>query len=87
MKIKNLEARTISWALVPRGESICDMRGFTVSIEDDNGGEYVKVVNHNDDHDGITIDPDEWHELQALINVAVSLCRHEDGDVMKEAKP
>ena len=87
MKTKNLEARTLSWALVPQGASICDTRGFSVSIEDDNGGEYVKVVNHDDDHDGITIDPDEWHELQALINVAVSLCRHEDGDVMKEAKP
>lgn len=77
MKTERLQTRIVSWALVPEGEPISDMRGFTVSIEDDgDGGEYIKIINNNADSDeGVTIDPEEWEDLRALINAARNGCR------------
>lgn len=87
MKTK-LKARPISWAVVAPDAAIFDEAGYTVSIEDEAAGEFVRVTDHGDNAmKGMAIDPSDWPVLKDAITHAASLCHRQYGDVTKEVKP
>ena len=71
-----LEQRVTSVLVAPEGASIFDERGFTVSIEDEGGGEYVRVMN-NCGSGSLVLDPEDWLELCKAITKMVEGCRSE----------
>lgn len=75
MNTLELQSRPVSWVLVPKRGPIFDESGYTVSIEDDAGGEYVKIESHDDDGSAITVDPEQWPKLRALIDIVAKQCQ------------
>lgn len=71
-----MEQRVTSVLVAPEGASIFDERGFTVSIEDDGGGEFVKVIK-NCGEGSTVLDPEDWPELCKAISRMVEGCRSE----------
>ena len=62
----NMEPRVTTITIVPKGEPIFDERGFTVSIDDEAGGEFVTVRN-NDGPGEVRIDANDWPILSEVI--------------------
>lgn len=71
--MKPLKQRITTVTLTPAGEPIFSERGYTVSIDDESGGEFV-VVRENDAAlaGGIRIDPEDWPVLRDAIDGMVS---------------
>ena len=63
-----MKQRILSMALLPEGEPIFSERGYTATIEDDAGGEFIKLVSHQDDRDCITFDPADWPAIRELVD-------------------
>ncbi len=64
--------RMTQMVLLPSPESdIFDERGFTITIVDDAGGEFVEVLNN--DHK-LCVDPFEWPELRDAIDSMIKEC-------------
>lgn len=74
------ETRTTRVTLLPKGESIFSERATDITIEDEGGGEFVKVVQKSlcPDIQGITIDPEEWTDLFLAIDKMIKECRSND---------
>lgn len=70
----NMEKRVTTITIVPKGEPIFDERGFTVSIDDESGGEFVTIRN-NDGPGEVRIDPSEWPILSEVITGLIEDCR------------
>ena len=71
-----MERRVTTVVVAPEGSAIFDERGFTVSIEDYGGGEFVKVIN-NCGEGSIVLDPEDWPQLCKAITRLVDGCRSE----------
>ena len=60
----------------PVDQSIFGEGVTRVSLDDETGGAFVKVVQDGDDSDNvIRIDPDEWHLIRSSINRLVATCK------------
>jgi hypothetical protein len=62
--------RPVKWIVGPQGEPIFSERNTEIEIDDESGGEYVRLRQHNDEADGIAMDPDEWNWIYHAINEA-----------------
>jgi hypothetical protein len=76
------ETRPVKWIHGPAGEPTFSEMQKSISIEDEAGGEYIKVEGNHDDPThavgSVLIDPDEWPSLKAAIDNAVKQCRNYD---------
>jgi len=67
--------RTTQVTLLPAEDSdLFDERGFTITIVDEAGGEFIEVVN---DDFKMRVDPSEWPELRAAIDRMIGECKHD----------
>lgn len=66
--------------IVPTGEPIYSEQATIVSIEDESGGEYVKIKQYSEDLEKgeIAINPgEEWETLKSVIEDMIGKCRDE----------
>lgn len=71
-----MQKLTTQVTLVPDGDPIFSERGWTISIEDEAGGEFVVVECHAEDYGKIAINPgDDWDSLRDAIDEMVKSCR------------
>jgi hypothetical protein len=63
-----MKQRILSMALLPEGEPIYSERGYTVSIEDEAAGEYLKLSNGQDENNCITFEAGDWPLIRGLVN-------------------
>jgi hypothetical protein len=71
MNMKKLHQRVTQITVLPEGEAIFSPRAVVISIDDDAGGEYVKVKTQIDtpgEKQEISIDPHEWPSVREAIN-------------------
>jgi hypothetical protein len=64
--------------VAPEGANLFDLGVIFLEIDDESGGEFVKVtqnIGHGDS--GITIEPKEWPQLRAAIDDVMKFCREE----------
>lgn len=63
--------------VLPEGQPIFDERAYSVEIDDEAGGEFVKVLCHDENcsNGQISIDPREWPALREAIDRMVKECR------------
>ncbi len=70
--------RLIKVMVATEGANLFDLGVFFVEIDDEAGGEFVKVKQNLEPPDsGIEIDPKDWPELRAAIDDMVKFCREE----------
>lgn len=70
------ETRTTSVMVMPSGEPLFSEMATTVSVVDEDGGEYVEVLqNGRADLGKIAIEPSEWKMLRAAIDRMIAECR------------
>lgn len=62
-----MKQRVLKMAVLPEGEPIFSERGFTVSIEDEAGGEFLKLESHMDDN-YVSFEASQWPALRDLID-------------------
>jgi len=70
-----MKIRTTQITLVKDGQPIFSEEGFTISIEDEAGGEFVTVSCHMEGFGKVAINPEEWPALREAIDQMVSACR------------
>ena len=71
-------ARTTQITLMREDGQIFDEDNFTITIDDESGGEFVVVRDLCDDPHEIRICPTEWPELREAINQMVINCKEND---------
>lgn len=69
-----MEKRVTTITIVPKGEPLFSESGFTVSIEDECGGEFVTVRN-NDGKGEVRIEASDWPVLSEVITGLLGECR------------
>jgi hypothetical protein len=70
--------RMIKVMVAPEGTNLFDLGVFFVEIDDEAGGEFVKVKQNLETGDaGIEIDPKDWRKLREAIDDMVKFCREE----------
>jgi hypothetical protein len=70
--------RMIKIMVAPEGANLFDLGVIFVEIDDEAGGEFVKVKQNLEPPDsGIEIDPKDWPKLRAAIDDMVKFCREE----------
>lgn len=71
------ETRIIQIAVLPKGEAIFCERATLIEIEDEAGGEFVRVSQHGIKtvNAEISIEPSEWLMLSAGITDMIARCR------------
>ena len=67
--------RTTQVTLVKEGGNLFDEGNYTITIEDLAAGEFVKVVEENDENHVIEIDPAEWPMLRKAIDTMIKNCK------------
>jgi hypothetical protein len=67
------ETRTISIAVLPKGESTFSERASIIEITDECAGEFVTVKQAG--AVAMRIDPEEWIPLRDAIDLMVNQCR------------
>lgn len=70
-----MNQRITQITLVEDGEPIFSEEGFTISIEDEAGGEFVVVRCQMPGYDKIAINQNEWPEVRDAIDSMVKECR------------
>ncbi len=72
------EVRVLSVVVAPVGEPIFSERATIVSMEDDAGGEYVKVrqvTMDTEDRHAICLSASEWPMIRDCIDAMIGQCR------------
>ena len=74
------EIRTTSVTVVPKGEPLFDARATKISIDDEAGGEFVKISQCPDDcpkdHSmELRFDPEEWPIVRKAVEKMMGACR------------
>ena len=73
--MKKLHQRVTQITVLPEGEPIFSPRAVVISIDDEAGGEYVKVTTQIDTpgkSQEISIDPHEWPSIREVIDRMMS---------------
>lgn len=74
-KKQEFETRTVKWVAVRNGASLFDESATEVEIEDEMAGEFVTLTQHHGGGDKVSITPEEWPILRAVIDNAIKMCR------------
>lgn len=69
------EIRTTRIAIVPEGEPIFHARAWSIEIDDEGAGEYLRVRSTDDESKEIRIDPSEWPHLREAVDSMAARCR------------
>ena len=69
-----MKARTTQLTVAPDGAVLYDDRSTQISIDDEGGGEFVKVVQPFNGAE-IRIDADEWPYIREAINNMIKECK------------
>ena len=73
-----MQTRIVKVMVAPEGASLFDLGVIFLEIDDESGGEFVKVTQNVRDGDAeITIDPKDWRQLREAIDDMVKFCREE----------
>ena len=67
---EELEVRVLSKVMLPKGKPIFSESAITCSIEDEAGGEYIKLASINSSS-VICFDTNEWKTLREMIDSMV----------------
>lgn len=75
---KKMEERIIKIVVAPEGEPIFSRFATFIEIDDEVGGEFIKISQHPDDGDccELRIDPDEWDAIDSAVRKMISTCRN-----------
>lgn len=78
--MKQLIQRFTQITVLPEGEPISSEMATRITIEEEGGGEYVKVAQYayRPENGEININPDEWSEIRDAIDIMIAACRKED---------
>lgn len=68
-----MKTRTTQLTVAPDGADLYDDRSTHIEIDDEGGGEFVKVVQPCGNAD-IRIDPNEWPAIRAAIDKMIKGC-------------
>ena len=71
---EEFEVITTSVVVLPKGKSIYDDGGTTISIEDEGAGEFVHITQPSL-RGGFSATPAEWETIKAAINVMIENLR------------
>lgn len=66
--------------VAPCGEPVFSERATRIEIDDEAGGEFVKITQeggHTDVEKSVVFDPEEWAVIREAIDYVVGLCRKE----------
>lgn len=71
------ETRVMSVIVAPKGDSLFSEMATKIYIDDEAGGEYVKVEQNRADGNthNISIEPDEWPAIRDAIERMLGDCR------------
>ena len=72
------EIRSVKVVVVPKGEPLYSERATSIEIDDEAGGEFVKVTQHGGTTDcakSILIDAKEWVTIKEAIEMMLAECR------------
>ena len=69
-----MNTRITRLTVAPAGQPIFSESSTDLEIDDDGGGEFVKVLQHHSAPGEIRIDPAEWPVLREAIEQLVSSC-------------
>ena len=75
------EMRVMKIVVVPIGEPIFSERATSIEIDDEGGGEFLKITQHGGHADittSICIDPEEWEFIRLEVDRMMASCRKED---------
>ena len=75
--MNDYETRTLKIGVALKVKPIFDESMTTIEIEDESGGEYLKIIQSRDEikPGTIYIEPDEWPALKAAIEKMIKECR------------
>ena len=68
-----MKPRITRVTIVKEGDPLFSEYGYTIEIEDEAAGEYIKIRDHREGE--LSINPEEWQALRAAINKIVKLCK------------
>jgi hypothetical protein len=74
------DVRVLELIVMPKGQPTYSEMATRIEIDDEAGGEYVKLTQyagHTDLSKSIAIDPDEWPKIRECIDYMISECRTE----------
>lgn len=71
--------RITQFTVVPEGKPIYNEMATEVTLDDECGGEFVKVTQHVEDGGSIKIEPEEWPTLRDAINDMIAFCVKKEG--------
>jgi hypothetical protein len=70
------EKRIVKIAICQINNPLFDEKSTFVEIEDEAGGEFIKISQVRDDSDkDVRIDPKEWEFIKQSVDELVKLCR------------
>jgi hypothetical protein len=70
------EERVISIMVCEKGASVFSETGTTITITDEAGGEFIEVVQHQEESPGtIRLTQEEWPTIRAAIDKMLRECR------------
>lgn len=75
------ETRIARIVVVPIGEPIFSERATSIEIDDEGGGEFLKIAQHGGQANitkSICIDPDEWEFIKSEVDRMMASCRKEN---------
>jgi hypothetical protein len=61
--------------VMPKGEQIFSIKSTHVSIDDEGGGEFVRISQTADTDTYITLDPEEWPAVKAAVDELIKEVR------------
>lgn len=69
--------RTTKLTIVPSGEPLYSDRATSIEIDDEAGGEFIRVNQSGDSvrQGTIAFDPEEWSSIRAAIDLMVESCQ------------
>ena len=76
--MNELEIRVTKLTVVAKGKPIFDESTTHIYLEDEAGGEFVIVEQHNEGYGKVAIDPYEWPTLRSAINKMIKKGRSND---------
>lgn len=81
---KPFKIRTTRLTIAPEGATIYDERSISVTIDDEGGGEYLKIESACGEPGELHLDPEEWpHVIAALERLTAVI---ETNDILREVK-
>lgn len=69
-----MKTRITQLTVVPEGADLYDDRSTHIEIDDEGGGEFVKIVQPSGSAE-IRIDVDEWPAIRAAVNKLIKECK------------